>query len=301
MRKFYYLFFIASFLNAQEQISFEAEEGYTLGNINQQQNWTTTGLGNNQFTELQVITDDIAKTGERSLRVTYDPSAGFQPLPIMGAFRSLDAPLEKDDFALSYSIYLENPPSNNSSTFALECGSVVDEKLVLEIYFNYNGKILILENADTEFTVNEIGTWQTGTWYDIAVSGGENGVNYYLNGELMYSGTLLYNIDELRFVHDNYSGTAYFDDISYDYSKLNVDEMNSTEFNIYPNPVVDQLFLGNLKEDVEEMKVYDLTGKIVLNLNILNNTIDVSALADGVYVLQLKTSNGIKSKKFIKK
>lgn len=305
MKKLYLLFVFtalltASALNAQEYISFEAEEGYDLGDINLQQGWTTTGVGGEQYTQLQVVTDQIAKVGDRSLKITQDPIASSQPFPVMGAFRTLDTPLDKSNFSIGYSINVESPPGGNSSIFALECGSIVDEMLVLEIYFSYDGKILILENADTEFIVTEIGNWVQGVWYDILVSGNEEGVSYFLNGELQYTGALLYNIDELRFAHDNYSGSAFIDDVSIDHVSVQVREITENSWQIYPNPVEDVLFLEGLA-DVESYAIYDITGKNLSRLNNNTKQIDVSHLTNGVYFLQINTQKGQVTKKFVKK
>lgn len=305
MKKFYTLLVLVSILNvslvnAQEYFSFEAEEGYTLGNIDGQQGWTTTGLGNGERTELQIITDELTKIGERSLKINHDPQASSQPLPIMGAFHSLDTPLDRTNFSMSYSINVANPPGANSSIFALECGSIVDEKLVLEIYFSYDGRILILENAGDEFIVTEIGNWQEDTWYDIAISGEGEVVSYYLNGELKHEGALLYNIDDLRFAHDNFSGSAFFDDISINYAPLGVQDVSATSWNIYPNPVESVLNLSGL-EEANSLTIFDISGKKLEQFNEFTNQIDLSHLQNGIYLLQLDTQNGPVTKKFIKK
>lgn len=305
MKKLYFLLFCASLfnmapINAQQYISFEAAEGYILGNIDGQQGWTTTGLGGGVNTELQVVTDAIAKTGERSLKITYDPQASSQPFPIMGAFYTLDTPLDRTDFSIRYSINVENPPGGNSSIFALECGSIVDEKLVLEIYFSYDGKILVLENAGTEFIVTQIGTWQEDTWYDVAISGNGEEVSYFLNGELKYVGALLYNIDDLRFAHDNFSGSAFFDDISLNYFTLGENDVNSLTWGLYPNPVEDYLNHDGL-QDGESFAIFDITGKKVMESNIFTNQISVKTLPSGIYILSINGVSGHVSKKFIKK
>lgn len=304
MNKFYsilslvFVFSTAS-LHAQDYISFEAEEGYVLGDINGQQGWTTTGLGGGLHTELQVITDQLSKVGERSLKISYEPLADSQPLPIIGAFRNIDTPLDRTNFSITFSANIENAPGGNSSIFALECGSRADERLVLEIYFSYDGRILVLENADIEFIVTHIGDWQEDTWYDISISGTPDGIEYFLNGELKYTGALLYDIDELRFAHDNFSGSAYFDDISVEHTMLQITDAHVDNFKIYPNPVQEILNLQGV-ETVESYIIFDITGKQLAQANTSINQIDVSNLSNGVYWLQLNTLNGPVSKKFIK-
>src|SRR5690554_1986794 len=305
MRKNYQLLFIAllasvSFLHAQENpISFEAEEGYELGDINQQQGWTTTSLGNGEFTDLQIVTEEKAKTGTRSLRIINDPNIPSQPFPVMGAFRVLDNPLDKTNFTLGYSINVDAYPGGNSSVFALECGSIIDEKLVLEFYFSYDGNIQIFENNGTDFTQTNVGTWEKDTWYDVTITGDGEDVYYYLNGELVHTGQLLYNIDEIRFAHDNYSGAAFIDDVNINYGSLSVQEETLNSWAIYPNPVKDILYMERL-DQVKSYVIYDVAGRKLEQFHNTTKQINVSHLSNGVYLLQIHTDKGQVSKKFIK-
>jgi len=233
------------------------------------------------------------------LRILNDPNIPAQPFPVMGAFRVLDSPLDKSNFSLSYSISIDSYPGNNSSVFALECGSIVDEKLVLEIYFSYDGKILILENIDTGFTEIQVGMWDRNTWYDVTVSGNENEVQYFLNGALVHTGALLYNIDEIRFAHDNYSGAAFIDDVNINYGSLSVQEETLNSWAIYPNPVKDILYMEGL-DQVKSYVIYDVAGRKLEQFHNTTKQINVSHLSNGVYLLQIHTDKGQVSKKFIK-
>ncbi len=305
MRKNYFLFLLAFFASAtlfnaqQTTISFEAEEGYELGDINQQQGWTTTTIGQGVFTDLQIISDERAKTGARSLRIINDPNIMAQPFPVMGAFYLLDNPLDKSNFTLSYSISIDSFPGGNSSIFALECGSNIDEKLVLEIYFSYDGIIKILENNDLDFTETVVGNWERNTWYDVQIVGNEDVVEYYLNGDLVHTGALLYNIDEIRFAHDNYAGAAFIDDVNISYETLAVKDITLNSWSIYPNPVKDVINVQGL-DNVKSLVIFDAVGKKVGQYNNVSNQINVSNLNKGVYVLQINTDKGKISKKFIK-
>jgi hypothetical protein len=71
---------------------------------------------------------------------------------------------------------------------------------------------------------------------------------------------------------------------------------------IYPNPVNDLLNLEILpnKPNVGKLKIYDFTGKLVLNIKIENqNEIDVTDLPVGVYLLSIIVDKSIISKKFL--
>ncbi|MFT5819081.1 MAG: hypothetical protein ACI8ZM_000303 [Crocinitomix sp.] len=71
-----------------------------------------------------------------------------------------------------------------------------------------------------------------------------------------------------------------------DYS--NVEEVVVFEFKVYPNPTTEKL---NLETNVSnlEMRIYAISGEVLLHekLNSGNNSIDVSALSQGVYLVQL--------------
>ncbi|NDI98471.1 T9SS type A sorting domain-containing protein [Flavobacterium sp. LaA7.5] len=66
---------------------------------------------------------------------------------------------------------------------------------------------------------------------------------------------------------------------------------------IYPNPVKDNLNItitGTIESTTAE--IYDLTGRLVLQENIGNNTVNVSNLPAGIYILRMDNRNG----KFVK-
>lgn len=80
---------------------------------------------------------------------------------------------------------------------------------------------------------------------------------------------------------------------------LAVDDIELNEsLALYPNPSSSQL---NIEVDgnIISTTVVDARGN-VLEVSLTSNTIDVSALANGVYVLQVETDKGIARKKFVK-
>lgn len=69
-------------------------------------------------------------------------------------------------------------------------------------------------------------------------------------------------------------------------------------FNVYPNPTSDLLNIET-KEFIKQVTVYNVQGRKVLQGN--NSTINVSSFAAGVYFLELQTTKGTSTVKFIKK
>ncbi|MBJ2173011.1 T9SS type A sorting domain-containing protein [Aureibaculum sp. A20] len=77
-----------------------------------------------------------------------------------------------------------------------------------------------------------------------------------------------------------------------DYSK------NDNIFKIYPNPSSD---LVKISGQIANYTIYDITGKIVMNGSYNNNTIDITSLNKGVYLIELEDINNLLiTKKIIK-
>ena len=73
-----------------------------------------------------------------------------------------------------------------------------------------------------------------------------------------------------------------------------IDDLASNKISIYPNPLTSInriLHINtNFKEDVIA-KVYDISGKEILSKKIKTNTINLSTLKTGVYIINLKQKN----------
>lgn len=98
----------------------------------------------------------------------------------------------------------------------------------------------------------------------------------------------------------NYNGTN-ISRIAKIYTNENLDVADSRDFkfNVYPIPVQDKLFLS--ENIFYTYEIYDLIGQKITSSKITNKYIDVSNLKKGIYILKVKSINGITiSKKIIK-
>jgi len=74
--------------------------------------------------------------------------------------------------------------------------------------------------------------------------------------------------------------------------------MNSKEFpkeniRIYPNPTSKTIHITGIKESVDRISVFDMTGKMVLNIDFpTSNTVNLESLKSGVYILKILTMTG---------
>lgn len=88
-------------------------------------------------------------------------------------------------------------------------------------------------------------------------------------------------------------------------SYLGIDDFISSKFNIFPNPVTDMVTISNAENiGVEEVIVYDIYGKIVKSQKCKSESeiqLNIEDLASGVYMLHIKTEEGVAVKKIVKK
>ena len=78
-----------------------------------------------------------------------------------------------------------------------------------------------------------------------------------------------------------------------------VDDQNQLDISIYPNPTSDIVYIdGNYTQ--LKVVVYDILGKQVMKESI-TNSIDISQLEKGVYILQLSDGAKLTTQRIIKK
>lgn len=78
-------------------------------------------------------------------------------------------------------------------------------------------------------------------------------------------------------------------------------EEYETEFNVYPNPANDILFIETT-EDVKGVSIYNIVGiPVYSEYNFSDNSVNVTDFAEGVYFISIRTDKGEVVKRFIKK
>lgn len=77
------------------------------------------------------------------------------------------------------------------------------------------------------------------------------------------------------------------------------DISSDAQVTIYPNPATDVLTIGTT-ERVDEQKIYDIKGQLVMDIKANTNQINVSKLSAGIYVLELNINGAFSRSKFVK-
>ena len=77
------------------------------------------------------------------------------------------------------------------------------------------------------------------------------------------------------------------------------DGFTNAEISIYPNPVTHTLNISMLEASGKDYLIYNAVGQVILK-GMYNESLDVSNLSNGVYILQINTDKEQFRKRFIK-
>ncbi|SDH37418.1 T9SS type A sorting domain-containing protein [Winogradskyella thalassocola] len=111
-----------------------------------------------------------------------------------------------------------------------------------------------------------------------------------------HSITLNSNADFTQLRLENYPGFA----ATYRNVSLSNSDQILSELKIYPNPVLDNLFIAKRNSEVLDIVVYDIYGDLVLREKAIEGSVDVSILTEGIYFIEINSENGRRIQKIIK-
>ena len=62
---------------------------------------------------------------------------------------------------------------------------------------------------------------------------------------------------------------------------------------MYPNPVFDRLFIGNLEgQNITRVRIVDMKGAVVSNQRLDGNSVSFDQFQEGIYFVELLNNNG---------
>ena len=79
---------------------------------------------------------------------------------------------------------------------------------------------------------------------------------------------------------------------------VGIDDVENGSVSLYPNPVANTLTVS--ADGVSEVQLIDVNGRVVLSSNHAGD-IDVSTLAEGMYIVRVVTATGVSTSKIVKK
>lgn len=153
------------------------------------------------------------------------------------------------------------------------------------------------EDFDYEITENQIGTLSFN---------GHSGVTSQISNWNLYKGQDLASWYEVENTSANITnldwfGLSFGDRMPFtpQDAVLDTNEFKSAQIVVYPNPTTERLFISS--NAVQQITIYDITGKKIKSERYTSNGIDVSALENGTYLIQIEINNTIKTHRFIKR
>jgi hypothetical protein len=79
-----------------------------------------------------------------------------------------------------------------------------------------------------------------------------------------------------------------------------INEIENTNFKIYPNPAKDEIFIKS-ESQIKKVEIYSLMGLLLLSESNFNEKISMRNFAEGVYLVKIYTDKGSVVSKVVKK
>ena len=281
--------------NAQNQntvISFEASEGYQLGSLLGQHNWSAYGYLNNDYAN---VIDSDASVGNQSVEVEANENVEEN---WGGLIYSLP---QSNKFIISADVKLTGKNGSDYDLLTLYQQNGEDYEYISGFYFVYDGKTSF--GSETNSTSPFF--WEANTWYNLKsdIDFTRREIKLYVNDTLVNTieiPTEINTIDETNFEFDNYDTGFILDNLQIsDLSNLGIADHSASNFTIHPNPTTDFINI-NTDENIKSVEILDFTGQYITT-NQGAKQINVQHLNKGIYLLKVTTDKGTKTEKFIKK
>lgn len=139
-------------------------------------------------------------------------------------------------------------------------------------------------NTDNTISHNLVEANNSGVWVNSSQTN-----SFYENGKITEAITDMW----INNVWSPYNRVTYL------YNALGIKEQNISKVSVYPNPATDKIYVS-APETFKSVAVYGIDGK-KHNLEASNNSVDVSSLSAGTYILLAETDKETGKVKFIKK
>jgi len=291
-------------VSAQDDIniSFEADEGFELGELNGQNNWLVPSL---QISQFVVVDDEKSTDGNQSLKLSGNPNGPLPNNEIGLVISPILASTDKKEFLVD--VFLEAENDLNSSEVNVLIESSTQQLLTARVAF-FDGDIYIVDtnpvNPQTLIFV-EAGTYSENTWFELKIilQANDNQIEYFIDDNLIYTGDLFGpdEFDLVLFASSFNQTAAYFDNINISEQTMSVEETSFEGFSFYPNPAKDVIKLNtNNNQVIEQIDIFDITGKKVSTIKHPNSQLNVSQLKAGNYFLKVQLEESHQTFKFIK-
>jgi|SRR5690625_3186224 len=280
-----------------QSTSFEADEGYELGEIIGQNGWG----GFSPLSESYLVSDDMATDGDYSLKIGLDFLGIIPSGSVIGPTRDISqqVPNAPARYEVSADLYITSSEEGGEIDFSVY-GAGGTESLPAATIALLDGRVLIIELSD--FSVGADIDVPTETFIRLSMLFDfENEETlYFIDEDLVYTGNLnLSRVTGYGFLSTG-KAIGYVDNITAtDNPTLGVTDVESSIFSHYVDN--GKLYLKS-HSIIEEVSIYNLNGQKVLAeaFHLTDGIVELDALTSGVYLVRLKLENESRTFKFFK-
>jgi pectate lyase len=121
-----------------------------------------------------------------------------------------------------------------------------------------------------------------------------NGVNQIISGGLL---TMTIPADSYEITKDVTANLYY---MSVQYSSLGLKDVETPKLKLYPNPVSNNLYLSS-HESIEKVQVYNMLGVLVKSVEDSFESINMSDVSNGSYLVKVFTDQSVVDRIIIKR
>ena len=212
----------------------------------------------------------INATGDHTSWVLYDSISYMDDDDVDGG--------ENGEYAYGQIVYAQQSNLHSAQHFITTSATIVDFDTTSDA--NY----ILRQGTKTGYTMND--------WI-VSANGSSSSVPNWIfstSSEKVYPDAFL-GWEGIKDVYGALNPTA---------ETLSTNSFTQFDFSVYPNPT-NGLVKISTDEVLSKVEVFNLLGKRVINTaELSDNTLDVSSLSQGVYILKLTSGNAISTKKLIK-
>ena len=254
---------------------------------------------------------DGSAGGIDAIATDYRANSGTQSMYI-GPGQTQDAILDLGNktfgvWTINYKLYV---PTDSTGYYNFqEVTPVGSGAYAINVFFNEggaaNGSGVVYDDANPANSIATF-TFPNDAWFDVeqVINLGTDSIFMKVNGTSIYSGPFYSggNLGGIDFFSIDAVNAYYIDDVVFSAGAVGIQETEQDlELSVYPNPVNDILNV-TAGENITNVTVYDLAGKVVKNnnYNALSVTVNTDDLPNGSYVAKITMGEESKMVKVLK-
>ncbi|HET8839405.1 MAG TPA: T9SS type A sorting domain-containing protein [Flavobacteriaceae bacterium] len=269
-------------ISAQTVLLDDDFDSYTLGFISEQAAHWTTWSGTENGGEDAMVTDVYANSGAQSMLIV----SGNDMILKLGNQTS-------GTYTIQWDTYI---PTGASGYYNFQ---------EFEVPGNFAGQISLTVDGD----FGGIATFPFDTWFSLKhiIDLDNSTIQFFIDGAEI--GTYNYtnsagpstNLGGVDFFGAEATNEMYVDNLVFAEGVLATEQFSGKTFQVYPNPVSNRMYVQS-QTIVDEVTIYDLLGKIVLQSQpgTISPSIDTSSLTSGMYMAKITSGNVSKTMKILK-